>query len=108
MRLTVIIEGVHDDAKFGDPLEVIFGIFDIPMPGVYLDPRGRVEMSRCSCCYKCLGLANIRFAKEELSIEVGQVNGIKVDLRVSRPDIPAQLTISIFEKPTRTRFFTAH
>lgn len=79
-------------------------------------------MPSTGCCHQSFRFRNIGFAKEKLAIKIGQVNGVEVNLVMSvslvitEKKIVAKrsiacgrikgLTISMFAKPTRTRFFT--
>ncbi len=77
-------------------------------------------MPSTGCCHQSFRFRNIGFAKEKLAIKIGQVNGVEVNLVMSVSlvitEIVAKrsiacgrikgLTISMFAKPTRTRFFT--
>jgi hypothetical protein len=51
------------------------------MPRINLDPRGRVEVPRSHGRHERLGLANVGLAEEELAVEIGEVDGVEVDLK---------------------------
>ncbi len=80
VRLTHVVEGAHDDTKLLDPLDVILGLFDVAMARVDLDTRGGVEVARSGRCDDGLGLGDVGLAEEELAVEVGEVDGVEVDL----------------------------
>jgi len=86
-----------------------------------LDPRRRVEVPSTSRSDEGFRLGYIGLAKEELSVEIGKVNSVKVDLEMLVSQKPKKnilflrsmcghdgyLTSSMLAKPTKTRFFTA-
>lgn len=41
----------------------------------------RVELFGGCCCYESLGFRDVRFTEEELSIQVGEIDGVEIDLR---------------------------
>jgi hypothetical protein len=53
------------------------------MPCVDLDSRERVEVSSSRGRDERFGFGDVRFAKEELAIEIREVDGVEIDLEVS-------------------------
>ena len=49
-----------------------------------VDVDVRVELFGRGCCYESLGFRDVGFSEEELSIQVGEIDRVQIDLRGER------------------------
>jgi hypothetical protein len=76
--LTHVVESIEDNVKGLKVVDVETRLLDVAMDGLDLDVR--VEVLRRLLGHECLGAFDVLFAEEELAVQVGQVNGVEVDL----------------------------
>lgn len=78
--LTHVIQRIHHQPKTLYPLQVVLRLLDIAVSRMDLDAAGGVEVPRRGGRNERLGLGYVRLAKQELAVQVGQVDRVQVDL----------------------------
>lgn len=72
-----IVQSVQDDVKAAEELPAKASFLDVGM--IRLDADRRIERRGNTSGNETLGFLDVGFVEEELSVEVGQVDGIQVD-----------------------------
>lgn len=88
-----IVERIEDDVELCEPFDVELGILDVCMVCfklyVWVELLRYLLRDLCNvstalllaghAAYKCFGLLNMLMSEEELSVQVAEVDGVKVD-----------------------------
>lgn len=72
-----IVQRVEHDIETAEPFHVEMRFFDVCMVGLYLDPW--IELCRRVFGDKCFWLFYMLVSEEELSIEIAEINRVKID-----------------------------
>lgn len=79
MELTEVVQSSKDQSELLDPVHVELLILDVGVSRVDIDVR--VELFGRCCCYESLGFRDVGFTEEKLSIQIGEIDGVEIDLR---------------------------
>ena len=72
-----VVECVEDECEGGEPFDVESGIFDVCVIGCEFDIW--VELLRNILCNQGFRFLDVLLAKEELPVEVAQIDGVEID-----------------------------
>ena len=87
-----VVEGVEDDDKLAEPVDIELWILDVCV--VCLDLDIWIELGSGLASDQSFGLLDVGMAKEELAVEVGQVNSVEIN----QVDLAEASTDKVLEK----------